>query len=117
MKTLSLILVLAVVCMAGCRESNETKRELQPAYPLGSTEFNSATPEKFQTLKVGMEEKGVLAAVGEPLSKKNFMPLGQFPSEPVGVRYTYSLEGEAGVVWIDFDTNKQVTGIFWRDRD
>ncbi len=117
MKTLSLILVLPVVCIAGCRKSNEPKRELRPAYPIGSTEFKNATPAQFHTMEVGMDEKAVLAAVGEPHSKNNLWPLGKMKPEPVGVRYTYRLEDQAGVIWIDFDTNKCVTGIFWRDRD
>jgi hypothetical protein len=64
-----------------------------------------------------MDEAAVLTAVGEPHSKNNLWPLGQMNSGPAGVRYTYRLEGQAGVVWVDFDMNKYVTGISWTDRD
>jgi hypothetical protein len=117
MRTLLLIIVLAIACIVGCRKSNEPKSEPQPAYPIGSTRFNDATPAEFHVLKIGMDEGTVLAAVGEPLLKNDLEPLGKMNSGPVGVRYTYRLDDQAGIVWIDFDMNKNVTGIFWRDRD
>jgi len=64
-----------------------------------------------------MDEEAVLAAIGEPTSKQPMHSPGQFKKPPVGQRCAYLLQEGEGVVWIDLDMDKNVTGIFWRKRD
>jgi hypothetical protein len=51
----------------------------------------------------------------KPSHVSSLWPPGQFDMT-AGKRYTYRLGEGTGIVWIDLDTNMQVTGIFWRDR-
>jgi len=63
----------------------------------------------------GMTEDAVLSVLGEPMGVRDLWAPGD--RSTVGTRHTYVLEDDAGVVWIDFDLEMKVTGIFWRDRD
>jgi hypothetical protein len=72
-----------------------------------------AWPSKW---KLGLTEEAVLQAVGQPSHVGSLWSPGQF-DKTAGKRYTYRLSERTGMVWIDVDTNMQVIGIFWRDRD
>ncbi len=86
-----------------------------PAYGFGSPEFEEHAPPQFQQLRLGLTEEAVVETVGKPRHVSRLWPPGQM-DKSAGKRYSYSLEG-GGVVWVDFDTDSHVTGIYWRDRD
>jgi hypothetical protein len=112
------IVVAAGMCPVSCRPGNSADHgSAGPAYELGSPEFVRHTPSEFHQLKVGLAKEAVLEAVGNPNRASDLVPLGRMGKPPVGHRYTYFLNDKGGIVWVDFDTDMHVTGIFWRDRD
>lgn len=115
MKAFSIFFVLISICLASCRKETSPKRSNLPSYPNNSSEFKNATPPRFHDLMNGMTEDAVLSGLGEPMAVKDLWAPGDCIT--VGRRHTYLLEDDAGVVWIDFDLEMKVTGIFWRDRD
>jgi hypothetical protein len=115
MKVFSIFLVLIGICLASCRKETSPKSSNQPAYPINSSEFKNATPPRFHDLINGMTEDAVLKVIGEPMVVNDLWAPGD--RSVVGRRHTYILEDDAGVVWIDFDLEMKVTGIFWRDHD
>jgi hypothetical protein len=115
MKVFSIFLVLISICLISCQKETPPKRSNLPSYPSNSSEFKNATPPRFHDLMNGMSEDTVLSILGEPTAVRDLWAPGD--RSTVGRRYTYLLEDDAGVVWIDFDLEMKVTGIFWRDRD
>jgi hypothetical protein len=63
----------------------------------------------------GMTEDDVLKIIGEPIAVSDLWEPGD--RSIVGKLHTYILEDDAGVVWINYDLEKKVTGIFWRDHE
>jgi hypothetical protein len=116
MKISLLIISLISLCLISCTTKPSDQWKPSPAYPIDSAEFRNATPSKFHNLTPGITEEVVLKSIGEPTSKSDFYAAGKLGHPPVGKRYAYLLD-EGGVVWVDFDLDMQVTGIFWRDRD
>ena len=115
MKAFSILLVLISICLTSCQKEIPPKRSNQPSYPSNSSEFKNATPPQFHDLMKGMTEDAVLGVLGEPTAVSDLWAPGD--RSTVGRLYTYLLEDDAGVVWINFDLERKVTGIFWRDHD
>ncbi|MHC1763451.1 MAG: hypothetical protein AB9869_03970 [Verrucomicrobiia bacterium] len=118
MKWLLLVLAVLTLGTTGChRERRVESRAALPACPIGSADFTNATPPQFHALKLGMAEDAVLGAVGKPDSELNLWSAGRMGEPPVGKQLAYRLEPGRGVVWVDLDEERRVSGVFWRDRD
>jgi len=115
MKAFSIFLVLLSICLTSCQKEKSPTRSNLPSYPSNSSEFKNATPPRFHDLMNGMTEDDVLSVLGEPTAISDLWAPGD--RSTVGTLYTYLLEDDAGVVWIDFNLEMKVTGIFWRDCD
>lgn len=109
-----ILLPVSVVLLTSCMSSSPVRGPYHPASPIGSEEFRNGAPPRFHALRKGMGKEAVLKAVGEPSTKGDMFPLGQYGSPPVGKRYTYLLEEGSELIWVDFDTSMNVTGVFWR---
>ncbi len=119
MKTsMTLLLMIAVAaCAISCQPHETAGRDTAPpAYAVGSAEFDRNAPPRFHSLAVGMNEEMVSRVVGRPTTERPLMALGQM-GKAVGKRQSYSLGEARGIVWVDYDTNQCVTGVFWRERD